>query len=351
MPRVLVDGIDARRVALSLGALLVPLAVTFGGGLPPQEGKRPCPPVLDDLHVSDPVFMATERFTHEQTDLSIEIPGGTLEFTRTYRSREYQPPNIGWTSPWHPLGPNWRHNFEADIKVRSHNDVTSVFVTDGSGRVDLYDRKLPFTGIPPTCPPSKREYYSSPGRDNVIELTYDRIDCTCVDPNRTGSVPVHADWQSIVEVIDPPPQPWPPETFGPCLGEVWSLSSIRIIRPDHSETRFELFVRSEYPFAGWRPVETTTADGTWLTYSYDACSRLALVSSGSGHWIRLHYAPDSPPPPNPPAVCADRLVAIEDNAGRWVHYDYWSANQTGGNNGDLKEAIEIGLPGDSPRRA
>jgi RHS repeat-associated protein len=298
--------------------------------------------------------MATERFTHSQVDVSLDIPGGRLEFERTYRSLEYKPRNIGWITPWHALGPNWRHNFEMDFKVVSTQDAangnTAIYVSDGSGRVDRFDQRLANTLYPATCPPSWRYHYVCPGRDEVLELTYVNITCPCPDSRGVNPTPQWADWEHL-DQIDAGPGVVPPfGWYGGCEVPTPMLMGIRVINPDRSETLYVNRTDNGDIINGWRPSWSRTSEGVLITYQLDACQRVSVIAAESGQWIRLNYASDSPPPPQLPSQCSDRLASIEDSAGRRVEYAYWEPGEEGGNPGDLKSATLLGSPGDSARQ-
>lgn len=343
MRRVSLACAIARQLASTL-VLAIAAAAAWAGGLPEQEGRRGCPPLPNDPHISDPVFMATERFTRSHVDLAIDIPGGQLAFERSYRSVEFRPKHINWQSPPHALGPNWRHNFEMDFRIMGDNEA--VWVTDGRGRVDRFDVHLPYTVYPPTCPPTARIPLACPGRDEVLEIIVTPDACPCPDRSTMQPDPIQGDWENLPE-HEYPIGTVPPQYGTGCADIPERVVGIRLIRADGSETFYRCL--AEIWGIRFRPEWSLTSENVQVWYTWDACHRLTEIHADTGQWIRLTYANEPPPAPPAPTGCSDRLIAIDDVAGRRVEYAYYEAGESGGNPGDLKSATELGLPGDAPR--
>ncbi|MBN8644568.1 MAG: hypothetical protein J0L61_04925 [Planctomycetes bacterium] len=324
-------------------AAVVTASVAMGGDIPHQEHKNPCPPDPDDLHISDPVFMGTKRFTYDHVDLSLTVVGGALEFGRTYRSYAKALP-VQFTMPPSPMGRNWRHGFESYLapSFPGASDYRGyrVYMVTGEGRAEEFRFFAWTDDSMRTCPPSVRLYLAAPGGEDVLEVVLVPVDCLCTNPEQ-GIVQVQpGDWIHPPNGIDSlEGATLPPLVAGSC-STISVPHSMRMIHADGGETTYGLFP-SMVSGTFWRPTSTLRASGAIQFYEYDEHQRLASVSLGGGGFTFQYQATE-------PAALA-RLASVTDSAGRVVAFDYCGVNDSVGKPGDLKTASIGGFTGDVPR--
>jgi RHS repeat-associated protein len=92
-----------------------------------RDGNLGSQPQLCNVHIENPINVATGNKYEEVLDLSVWIPGIPLEFRRSYNSQS----NDDGTGP---LGYKWTHNYELSVEVIQASGPRKVKIWDWDGR-------------------------------------------------------------------------------------------------------------------------------------------------------------------------------------------------------------------------